>query len=268
MDRIGALLDEMPYGQRDEARHLVTHRILPDGRSARRRINQDLPSACEPASPSGWRRRSLRTGWPPLRSLVREVQIETLYRAAISLAIARYVHDGHYVAGGARTSVTPDITRLSDRPAGTIEAEAIPRDHELADWYESGAVANAPDMMQAYGTVALHTRLTLASAQSSSSRRRRGVARLPCGRRRFYTTLRCLLTRGACPARCDQCHGEAPRGGGPRARAEGAGSRRRRGQPDAGRAIGKAVLVPSCSRSRHAEGCPASTSSPLPACGT
>lgn len=60
--------------------------------------------------------------------------MEDLYRSALALAIARFIHDGHPLADAAREWITPGLERLRDQPLEDIKEEAVLREEILERW--------------------------------------------------------------------------------------------------------------------------------------
>jgi len=158
-----ALADELPEDQRDEARTFAAERIAPI-------------ALAEAGGDEGrlllvYERFAERLGGAPpearfglLRSLADEVELEDHNRAALQLAIARYLAAGN-AAGGAAGWVTPEIEALARRP--DLEQEIERRRAAVAAWKER-VEREHRDLWAAYRRLWLHTTSTLAAARSGT----------------------------------------------------------------------------------------------------
>jgi hypothetical protein len=156
----------LPASQREEGERLIAQRILPPALAEA----PDRPGFAERVHARVTER--LAATGPEERldglcALAGEIEMEDLSRAAIALAIARFLHGGHPLSDAARKWITPEIERLRDRPLDDIEEEAALREEILEDW-QRWAQAEQPSVWAGYRTLALHARYALASARTGS----------------------------------------------------------------------------------------------------
>jgi hypothetical protein len=156
----------LPESQREEGERLIAQRILPPALAEA----PDQPGFAELVHARVAER--LATTAPEdrfngLRALAGEIEIEDLNRAALALAIARFLHDGNPVSDAAREWITPQIERLRDQPLENIAEEAAQREASLEEW-QRWVLAEHPRVWAGYRTLALHARYALVSAQTGS----------------------------------------------------------------------------------------------------
>jgi hypothetical protein len=155
-----ALAHELPEGERDAARAFAAERIAPialaeAGEDPDRlllvyeRFVERLGSAVP------------EQRFALLRALAEEVELEDHNRAALNLAIARFLADGHDPKGAAGW-ITPEIEALRD-----VEQEATRRQAALEAWKER-VQQDHPAIWTAYRRLWLHAGTTLASARTGS----------------------------------------------------------------------------------------------------
>lgn len=166
MTTAAELAAALPESQRPAGERLIAQRILP-------RAIAEAPD--QPGYEDRIRARvaeRLATTAPALRldslqALAGEIELENLNRAAVTLAIARFLRDGHDVAAPGRDWITPEIERLRQGPLEDIEEQAALHEETLARW-QRWAQAEQPSVWTGYRTVALHARTALASARTGS----------------------------------------------------------------------------------------------------
>jgi hypothetical protein len=160
------LATALPENEREEGSRLIAERILPPAlaeapgqRGFAERVHARVAERLAATGPEE------RLGG--LRALAGEIEMEDLSRAALALAIARFLHDGHPLPDAAREWVTPEIERLRDRPLADIEEEAALREEILEAW-QRWARAEQPSVWTGYRALALHARFALASSRTGS----------------------------------------------------------------------------------------------------
>jgi hypothetical protein len=166
MATVAELVGLLPEDERGDGERLITERIVgvalseaPDQPGFGERVLARVAERLMALPPQG--------RLHGLRALAGEVEMENLNRIALSLAIARFVHDGHPVQGAAREWLTPAIERLADGPLQDIEVSAATHEELLNRW-QLWAQAQQPDVWAGYRTTALQARHAFASARTGS----------------------------------------------------------------------------------------------------
>lgn len=156
----------LPESQRDEGERLIAQRILPpalaeapDRPGFGERVYARVANRLATTAPE--------QRLPELRALAAEVEIEDHSRAALALAIARFLHDGHPLSPAARGWINPEIERLRNQPLQDTAQEAATREARLDEW-QHRVQAEHPTVWTGHQTRALHARFALASAQTGS----------------------------------------------------------------------------------------------------